>query len=102
MNLTQQTKLVLEWPQFLDLFSRFVSSDAAKQKIALLSPVSDLSEQLALTREALLCAQKGFLPVFSPLEDVSGILKKTSIENHIAEGIDLFRIARLASLNNEI
>jgi DNA mismatch repair protein MutS2 len=102
MNLTEQTKAVLEWPHFLELFSRFVSSEAARQRIGILGPVSDLAEQLAFTRESLLCAQKGVLPSLSPLEDVTGIIKKTAIENHIAEGIDLYRIARLASLSNEI
>ena len=102
MILSEQTKAVLEWPQFLELFARSITSEAARQRAASLGPVADLSDQLALTREVLLCAQKGVLPSLSSLEDVEASIKKTAIENHIAEGIDLFHLARLASLNNEI
>src|SRR5689334_17179146 len=102
MILTEQTKSVLEWPQFLDLFSGFITSEAAQHRTRKIEPVVELSGEIALTKEVLLCAQKGVLPTLSSLEDVESIIHKSAIENHIAEGIDLFRLAKLASLNTEI
>jgi len=102
MHLSEQTKAVLEWPQFLELFSQSVTSTAARERMGAIAPVDDLPQQLGLTREVLVCAQKGVLPSLSSLEDLEELVRKTAIENHIAEGMDLFRLSRMASLNNEI
>ena len=102
MIISQASAIVLEWPQFLQLFAEYVASSAAREEIRLVRPVDNLPEQLQLTRDALLCAQKGAMPSLSSIENIENLIRKTGIENHIAEGIELYRIGRLATLSNEI
>ncbi|MCI0601698.1 Smr/MutS family protein [bacterium] len=102
MQISEQSAAVLEWPQFLQLFSGYTTSPAARERAHSIAPVENLLEELELTRDALFCAQKGALPSLSGLENVEVLIQKSAIENHVAEGIDLYRIGRLASINNEI
>lgn len=102
MRISEQSAAVLEWPQFLRLFANFTTSPAARQQLSTISPVEDLQEELNLTHDSLLNAQKGTLPSLAGVENIEPLIRKTAIENHIAEGIDLYRIGRLAGINNEI
>jgi DNA mismatch repair protein MutS2 len=102
MLISEKSKIVLEWPQFLELFSGYTTSPAGRETAGFISPVENLEEELGLTRDALLAAKKGILPSLSGIENIESIVRKTFIENHIAEGVDLYRIGRLASINNEI
>jgi DNA mismatch repair protein MutS2 len=102
MYISKQSETVLEWPQFLELFSNYVTSAAAQEQIRSIKPVEDLATELKLTRNVLLAAQKGVLPSLAGLENLETLIHKSSIENHIAEGIELFRISRLSAINNEV
>src|SRR5262245_10611637 len=101
-RISSEAATMLEWPAFLDLFSSFISSPAARQRIRTISPVEDLASELQLSREALLCAHKLQIPNFSTLEDVSALLKKSAIENQIMDGIELYHVGQFAAINNEI
>src|SRR5688572_20579834 len=102
MFISEQSAAVLEWPQFLELFSRYTTSSAAQERAHKITPAENLAEELKLTTDALLSAKKGTLPSLLGLENIEPIIHKTSIENHVADGIDLYRIGKLASINNEI
>src|SRR5688572_24814362 len=102
MIISEHSATVLEWPQFLELFSTYTTSVAAQARARRITPPENLEQELNLTRDALLSAQKGALPSLSGIENIESILQKTAIENHIAEGIDLYRIGKLSSSGNEI
>jgi DNA mismatch repair protein MutS2 len=102
MIITKQSADVLEWPTFLQLFAGYTTSTAAAEQAGRIGPVQDLQHELDLTRDAFLNAQKGTLPSLSGLENIESIIHRTAIENHIAEGIDIYRIGRLASINTEV
>lgn len=98
---SEQTLEVLEWPEFLEFYSGFVASPAARARAAAISPSNTPEKELALTREVLDCASHDLMPSLAPLEDITDLLKKSAIENHILEGIELVHIAKLAALNSE-
>jgi DNA mismatch repair protein MutS2 len=102
MFISEQSAAVLEWPQFLELFSGYTTSPAARQQVNKISAPRNLQEELDLTRDSLLSAQKGTLPSLSGLEDIELLIRKSAIESHVVEGIDLYRIGKLAAINNEI
>jgi DNA mismatch repair protein MutS2 len=98
---SQQTLEVLEWPEFLRFYSGFVASSAAKARAARIVPSDMPEKELALAREVLDAASHDLMPALAPLEDITDLLKKSAIENHILEGIELVHVAKLAALNNE-
>ena len=102
MVITKQSAEVLEWPQFLQLFSGYTTSPAASERALTIAPFEDLHQELELTRDALLNAQKGTLPSLSGLENIEHLIHRSAIENHIAEGMELYRIGKLAAINNEV
>ena len=93
---------MLEWPEFLRFFSSFVDSAAGKEIASNLRPLQNLDEQLQLSREALDCARQGRVPSLTTLELIPEILHRASIENDVLEGIEIYRVFRLAALNNEV
>jgi DNA mismatch repair protein MutS2 len=102
MILSQRTADMLEWRSFLNLYATFVDSEPARKNAQLMKPSPELQHDLNLTREALLCVQKGQAPSFASMEDISLILQKAAIENHVLEGMELYHTMRLASLNNDV
>jgi DNA mismatch repair protein MutS2 len=102
MEISNRTAQMLEWPDFLQFYSAYVSSPAGRNRMAQIVPVADLTSELQLSREILDCAKKGILPGFESLENISSMLEKAAIPNQILDGINLFHIGRLAALNNEI
>src|SRR5262249_9539925 len=102
LQVTSRTSEMLEWPEFLHFFSRFVTSPAAQSFVSKIVPVENLQAELDVSREVLACDQKESLPSFGAVEDISELLKKTAIQNQIMEGIELIRIARLAAQNNRV
>lgn len=102
MRISSETAAMLEWPSFLELYSTFISSPAARQRVRTITPVPDPASELQLSREALLCAHKLQIPSFSSLEDVTALLKKSAIENQIMDGIELYHVGQFAAISNEI
>ncbi|HET6267604.1 MAG TPA: endonuclease MutS2 [Acidobacteriota bacterium] len=102
LQVTNRTREMLEWPEFLHFFSRFVSSPAAQSFVTKIVPVENLQAELDVSREVLACGQKDSLPSLGAVEDISELLKKTAIQNQIMEGIELIHIARLAAQNNRV
>ena len=102
VQLTQSTLDMLEWPEFLQFYSGYAASPAGKERVLRLQPVESLQEELALSAEALACAQKDQIPSLSTLENLSVLLQRAAIENEILEGVEIFRIYRLVALNNEV
>ena len=101
MILTESTMAMLEWPEFLRFFSTFIDSQPGKETAADLRPLADLDQQRQLTREALDCVRQDRAPSFRLLEFIPEILHRASIENDILEGVEIYRVYRLAALNNE-
>jgi DNA mismatch repair protein MutS2 len=93
---------MLEWPEFLEFYSSYISSPAAREQKRTIVPVDDLPSELLLSREVLDCAKKGLLPRFETLENIRLLLERAAIANQVMDGIDLHRISKLADLNNEI
>lgn len=102
LRISERTAAVLEWPEFLRYFSRFVSSPVAREELHRIQPVTDPSAEFEISREALTVAKADQIPTFSTLDTVETILRKTQIENQICDGSELYKIYRLAALNNEI
>src|SRR3972149_4592100 len=100
--ISERALQMLEWPQFLELFSSFISSPAARQQIAKVRPVDRHDEQLQLSQEALQCAARGQIPSMDSLEDVAPLLQKSLIENTVLDGIEVHHVGRLTMLNNEL
>lgn len=93
---------MLEWPDFLQFYSVYVSSPAGRARMQQIAPATDLDSELKLSREVLECARKGTLPFFESLENINSLLEKSAIANQVLDGMDLIRICRLAALNNEV
>lgn len=93
---------MLEWPAFLNFYSSFVTSPAAREEAHRLRPLTSLEQEWQLSSEALTCAQKNEIPGFANLENISPLLDRSMIQNQYLPGVELYRILRLVSLNNEI
>src|SRR5437868_2565251 len=102
LSISKATAGMIQWPEFLQLYARYVASPAAAAHIPDVRPVEDPAAEMDLTREVLACAQKQEIPGLSGLEDIGDVIRKSAIANQTMEGIELFRIARLAALNNDV
>jgi DNA mismatch repair protein MutS2 len=103
MHFSERTAGMLEWPAFLEFYSQFVASPAARSQLSAIRPAGDgMKEELDLAREALGCAQKDQIPSLGGLEDLALLLKKSAVENQVMEGIEIFRVGHLVGLVNEI
>src|SRR5262245_37012296 len=102
LRLTPSTLEMLEWPEFLEFYSGFAASPAGRERALRIKPVEDLENVLALSSEALACAQKDQIPALGSLENLNELLQRAAIENQILEGVELYRILRLIALNNEV
>jgi dsDNA-specific endonuclease/ATPase MutS2 len=102
LQISDRTLNMLEWPSFLEFYSSFVSSPAAREEVHRLRPLTGLKEQWILSAEALICAEKNEIPGFANLENISPLLERSKIQNQFLPGVELYRILRLISLNNEI
>lgn len=102
VEVSDRTLTMLEWPAFLDFYSAFVTSPAARDEVHRLRPLTGLEQEWQLSSEALICAQKNEIPGFSGLENISSLLDRSMIQNQYLPGVELYRIFRLIFLNNEI
>lgn len=101
-QVSDRTAEMLEWPAFLQFFAGFAHSPAGKAMVARsVVPAESLQKELQLTREILACVAKEDLPALTTLEDITDWIRKSAIENTILEGVELYRISKLAALNND-
>lgn len=102
MKVSPRSLSMLEWPDFLTLYSNYISSPAGRDQLHRIVPISDPTEEMQLSLEILDNAKKGSLPTFTTLENIDPLLEKAAIANQVLDGVDLFRICHLAGLSNEL
>lgn len=102
LQLTRSSLTMLEWPEFLQFYAGFAASPAGREEALVIRPPENLSDELALTSEALGAAMKDQIPALGSLENLTSLLQRAAIENATLEGVELYRVYRLLSVNNEV
>ena len=102
LQLTPSSLTMLEWPEFLQFYATFAASPAGREEAVMIRPPEALADELALTSEALGAAMKDQIPALGSLENLTTLLQRAAIENATLEGVELYRVFRLLSVNNEV